>query len=144
MRLKNSLKALLALVIFLVSLLFFQAFQVSKLREIDGKRTFYLYENSSCALQTERLSFAHSFKVRGESVCFDLEREEKERVLKEIIDRYQAVVVFYEKTGDIESYYAYAPSLGQGVCVEGKLINLHIVFGKTQAVVGTPIVFGGF
>lgn len=146
MRLKNSLKALLALVIFLISVFALQAFHVGKLREIDGERAYYLYESSSNALQVQSLSLFELWQVRGESVRFALENveEERGRVLQEILDTYQAVILEYEQAGDSESYYAYSKALGKGVIIANKQVNLHIVFAGNQVAVGTPIIFGGF
>jgi hypothetical protein len=119
---------------------------VCRLDKTAGKRTFYIKNASSQALQKENLGIFDIFKVKGESVRFDFKADEKnaETLAQEICQVYQAEIVKIERVYGAVSYYAYSPKLGGGVAVDGKKVNLHIAVGETQAAVGTPLIFGGF
>ncbi len=144
--LKRAFFTLFSVAFFTLSLWGLQALNACKLRAIEGRRVFYLKESSSNALQTEKLGIFDVFKVRGESVRFDFQitEKEKEQLLSWISEQYGACMVSKEIAGDTESYYGYSPSLGNGLIIGGKKVNLHIVFAQEQVVIGTPIIFGGF
>lgn len=59
-------------------------------------------------------------------------------------DRYGARLLFTERAGDVINYYYSAPSLGGGVLLEGRAVNLHIAVRGGGAAIGTPIIFGGY
>ena len=116
-----------------------------KLKDISGKRTFYLYSASSQALQVETLTFSQIFSVKGESVRFSLSADsDKRATAEEILSSYGAQILWQETVDGVTSYYAQTPRFSNGVQIQGKKINLHVAVSDTECVVGNPIIFGGF
>ncbi len=64
--------------------------------------------------------------------------------LKEILFKYNARIVITERIGEITNYYCRAYSLGSGVYVNGRLINLHIAVADYGYTLGSPIICGSF
>ena len=120
------------------------ASNLCKLKDIDGKRAFYLYSASSQAKRVETLRFEQLFSVKGESVRFAVTQTEKEGLIEELFDKYDAELVCTEYVDGVTSYYAVTPRWNGGVVIDGKTVNLHVAIGDKECVVGTPIIFGGF
>lgn len=76
--------------------------------------------------------------VKGESARYTGDRAE------EIIEQFQAEVLFTEKAAGVINYYCYSPVLGSAVCIGDKRVNLHIACNGEQTAAGTPVIFGGF
>ena len=112
--------------------------------DIQGDRTFYLYSDSSQALQTQTLRLDELDNVCGESVRFSVVEGERDMLAESIAKRYGARILFQEEACGVTSYYCYAPKLLGGVMLAGEKVNLHIAVGEEQAAVGSPIIFGGF
>ena len=142
MRLKNCIGTALALLLALGALLFTQSLQVCRFGDIEGKRSFYMRSPSSQALVKEELFLWEFFEVEGESVVFVC--EDREKTLREILQRYGASVRFEEQAGGSHSYYCYTEKWSDGIRIGGEFINLHIAFHGDSCAVGTPIIFGGF
>lgn len=145
-RLKNGISALLATLFACVFCFCITSGNVCKLSKIEGKRTFYLDSASSQSLRKSVLEFTDFFRVKGESVRFDLHEISRnvQMLAREIAESYHAEILFVEETGGTLSFYCYTPWLYQGVCVQGKTVNLHIAVSQTQCAVGSPIIFDGF
>ncbi len=58
--------------------------------------------------------------------------------------KYGAEFVFSESAGDVTNYYYYAPRLGGGIRLCGRLVNLHVAVRAGGAAVGSPVIFGGY
>ena len=118
---------------------------VCKLREIDGRRTFFVYAPSSKACVRTSLSISEMLFVTGECVEKECSSVEVAKAYaKTIVERYRAVVLFEEEIDGIKCLYAYAEGLGNGVTVYGKRVNLHIAVKNNRCAVGTPMIFGGY
>ena len=116
----------------------------SALAQIKGERTFYLDSASSQARQKEKITLAELSRVRGESVRFSIDEGAGETLVEELLKEYGGKIVLVEEACGVRSYYCYTPRISRRVFVEGKPVNLHIALAKTQAAVGSPIIFGGF
>lgn len=144
MRFRGFLTTVFACAFALCACVGLRASHISKFRDIDGVHTFYLDSPSSQALIKTKLAFADLPRVKGESVTFTVQDQDPDTLANELVTRYQAQILFVERTGDITSYYAYAPALGESVRVNGAPVNLHIAIANDRAAVGTPLIFGGF
>jgi hypothetical protein len=113
------------------------------LKKTAGERIFYLNSSSSQGLMKNTLCFRDLPRVRGESVCFMHQINAQDLALQ-IFKDYDAEVLFVERVGDVISYYGYAQGLGEVLCLDGYIINLHVAVTNERCVVGTPIIFGGF
>lgn len=101
---------------------------------------FYLEKSNSSAPmigkgEEWKLFFA---PCTGESVRLDGD------LIDEVLSRFQASVLFIEKTDDILHYYCYAPSLGQGLVLKGYTVNLEIAGDGRSTAVGIPLLFGSY
>ena len=142
-RFKGFLCTACAAVCALVGFLGVRCLHATQLSAIEGERTYYTTYKSSCALIKDELHILDTFTCRGESVCFDYEGD-YEKLVRELLTSYDAHVLFVEDTCDTRSYYAYSFRLGEGVGVNGALVNLHIAVSRERCSVGTPLIFGGF
>ncbi len=138
--LKKILKTVVSLLIAFYVLLFAWSFAVSKLANLDGERTYYLYSASSQAAQKKALSFLDLGHIKGESVRLAY----REGLVQELCAAYGAEVALTEEVGGIRSYYCITPDWADGVTVGGKRVNLHIAVRGEECVVGSPIIFGGY
>ena len=142
-KIKRSVSVFLSVLICAFFCLFFYTLSVCKLSALSGKRTFYLYSKSSQATITQTLPLLELHQIKGESVAFALQ-ENPQTLLENILQRYGAKVEFIEQIGDSVSYYCYTKKWSNTLILNGKAVNLHIAIDNTSAVVGTPIIFGGF
>lgn len=141
-RLKNCITTCMAVFVFLIVLLFVQALQITRFAHLEGKRSFYLKSPSSQALVKECLLPWEFFQVKGESVVFLC--EEREKTLAELMERYEATVLFKETAGDSVSYYCFTNQWTDGIEISDVFVNLQVAFNGESCVVGAPIIFGGF
>ena len=65
-------------------------------------------------------------------------------ILKQALQRYKATVCFVEESENVVAYYCYTEQFQNGIRLNGVTINLQIALSKDCAVLGTPIIFGGF
>lgn len=142
-RLKNcvytALSATLAACLFFAA----QSANACKLSALDGERTFYLDSSSSQSLRKTTLTLREVSRVRGECVRFDFSGEEQ-TLVQEILERYEAELLFCERASGSVSYYAYSSALPSGVNLNGYRVNLHIACNAAECAVGTPLIFDGF
>jgi hypothetical protein len=115
-------------------------------------REFYLYSASSQARIEPSCKIKDIFCLQGQSVILQIEGESKEAWAVAALQELQAETVIKETSLDRVSYYAYSTTMANGgaksVFLGGKMVNLHIAYtsveGDRQAVLGTPIIFGGY
>ncbi len=137
-----SIKNALAVVLACILCCFCLYFKGSDLGAIEGERTFYLHSASAWAEQKSSLCIFELPLVQGESVeCFIASGE---KFLEKTLEKYAAQVCFTECVNEILSYYCYSAKLGEGIVLNGVAVNLHVAIQGGRAVVGTPIIFGGF
>lgn len=77
--------------------------------------------------------YGESFTVRGDKIS-----------VEDILERFNAKIVFTEKINEGISFYAYSDKIAYRKTIAGKKVNLHIFVGKNKTTVGTPIIFGSF
>jgi len=142
-RLKRFFCQVLAVLLVALGLIAVRCVHATRLNAVEGERAYYLQSPSSNALVTASLDFADIFLVKGESVRFSFQGDGA-TVAKELIKSYRAQVLFEEEACGTHSYYCYAPTLGEGVRVNGVIVNLHIALRDGACAVGTPLIFGGF
>ena len=143
----NFIKLTLALVFSLACFFCVKAANVSRLSFLQGERTYYLDSASSQSLIKTQLTAWDLFRVHGESVCFTIEeREEKDGFARSLVESLGGAILFIEEMDNTISFYAYIPTWGNGISINGRKVNLHIAVSKENSgcKVGTPIIFGGF
>lgn len=141
----NFIKLTLALVFSLACFFCVKAANVSRLSFLHGERAYYLDSASSQSLIKSKLTAWDIFRVQGESVCFTIdEREEKEVYARSLVKSLGGKILFIEEIDDTISFYAYIPTWGKGISINGRKVNLHIAVSAQICKVGTPIIFGGF
>ena len=99
----------------------------------------YLEDGSSNAkiVHSDEKSFIMTFSRTGES-CKTTRSE------KEILEYFNAKVLFTEQTCEGTGIYAFTEKIKYRENVCGKTVNLHIFVGKTQTTVGSPIIYGSY
>lgn len=115
-------------------------------------REFYLYSQSSRAKIERVCTLKDIAFLQGQSAVLQLTVEDKEEWVKKVLQSMQAQTVKVERVYDRVSHYAYSQEVakngGKSVVIDGKRVNLHIAYasveGDRQAVLGTPIIFGGY
>ena len=140
-RLKNTLSIVLALLLAVLVLGVLAIGGVDKFSKYGGNRVFYLDSQSSQSLQKKHLSVLEIFRVRGESVYLD---GESENFVEGVLSDFAAQVLFEEEIDGVRSYYCFSPTLGEGIMVNGRKVNLHIAISDGGCALGSPIIFGGF
>lgn len=146
---KTFFTTFFATVIAVISLFCVWSVNVCRLSSLSGERVFYLHSASSQGLRKSGLALADFANVRGESVCFTLEKPaqtegEGLEIAREIAAEFGAEILKTESCGNLFSYYAYTPRWADGISVDGQTINLHVAVSGARCVVGTPIIFDGF
>ncbi len=76
--------------------------------------------------------------VAGESARWEGDRA------AELLERFDAKVLFCEEVCGTRNYYCSSPLLGEGVLLRGVRVNLHIAVSGSRTAAGTPVIFGGF
>ena len=114
----------------------------SALSKTQGVRTYYLYSVSSLAGQVQAVKIWDLPFVTGESV--QLSVADGQAFLEKTLLEYSATTLFVEESGGVVSYYCYSQLLPNRIALNGVMVNLHIALSGESAVVGTPIIFGGF
>ena len=115
-------------------------------------REFYLYSASSQARIEPSCKIKDIFCLQGQSVILQIEGESKEAWAVAALQELQAETVKMERVCERVSHYAYSHKLANNGCksvvIDGKRVNLHIAYtsveGDRQAVLGTPMIFGGY
>jgi hypothetical protein len=139
-RIKRQIYVWIAAVFAVACFLGCKCAHITRLSAFSGVRTYYLDTRSSSSLRVSKLAFGDIFRVRGECVRFTATGESAESLAKKV----DAEIVFTERAGDSVCYYAYSKTLGEGICLNGRLVNLQIAFHGDACAVGTPLIFDGF
>ena len=149
-RLKNFICVSFAVIFCLFFAVGVKAVSVTRLADIEGKRTYFLDSASSQGLRKEVLSISDLTRIKGECVFTEISAYDggryltKEEISREVATRYGAEILFTEEVDGVVSYYAYTPCWQDGFYINGRKVNLHIAIGKGYVKVGTPIIFDGF
>lgn len=143
-RVKNFICLIVALVFSFFALVGVRAYHTARLAGLQGERVFYLDSASSQGFRKTELSLLDIPRVKGECVRLDIAGKDGGRYALELISSFHGEVLFIEEVCGRTSYYAYAQELGEGICLYGKKVNLHVAVGEEECVVGTPIIFDGF
>ena len=149
-RVKNFICVALAVIFSLFFAVGVKAVSVTRLSDIEGKRTYFLDSASSQGLRKDSLSVADLTRVKGECVFTEISTYDGGRYLtndeiaRKISTQYGAKILFTEEVDGVISYYAYTTRWQDGLYINGVKINLHIAVGKENLAVGTPIIFDGF
>ena len=108
----------------------------------SGSYEIYL-ENYSSSADIVMLNDISTYKtlsnISGES-C----RVRGHVTKEEILNSFNARLVFEENHANGTSYYAYAQTIKYRTIVRGENINLHVFVGENGIKVGSPIIFGSF
>ena len=137
----NSLKSLMIMLV----LFSFTLSCLGLKLNFTGEGELYLNANSSSngivvdENQTGIEKLKSIMSVKAENVFFDGKCD-----LEEILSKYNARIVMTESIGKITNYYCRAYSLGFGVYLKGRLVNLHIAVADYGFTIGTPIICGSF
>ncbi len=62
----------------------------------------------------------------------------------EILEKYDAQLMFLEKVGDVTSYYFYSKKLPFKEVIKNKKVNLQVAVTKENVTIGSPIIYGGY
>ena len=149
-RLKNFICVALAVLFCLFFAVGVKGVAVTRLAEIEGKRTYFLDSASSQGLRKEVLSISDLARVKGECVSTEISVYDggryltNEEIAVEIATRFGAEILITEEVDGVLSYYAYTQKWKDGLYIDDKKINLHIAIGGGYIKVGTPIIFDGF
>ncbi|MBO5737328.1 MAG: YwmB family TATA-box binding protein [Clostridia bacterium] len=149
-RVKNFICVALAVIFSLFFAVGVKAVSVTRLSDIEGKRTYFLDSASSQGLRKDSLSVADLTRVKGECVFTEISTYDGGRYLTndeiawKISTQYGAEILFTEEVDGVVSYYAYTTRWQDGLYINGVKINLHIAVGKENLAMGTPIIFDGF
>ena len=149
-RFRNFLRTCLAVVIALGCCILVKSANGARLTDITGTRTYFLDSASSQGLQKNSLSLFDLARVKGECVQTEIPAYTdgrtltKEEIAGEIIQKYQAEILFSEEVDGVLSYYAYVSAWSDSVWLYGQKVNLHVAVGEACLSVGTPIIFGGY
>jgi hypothetical protein len=109
--------------------------------EFSNDFELYLNSNSSNAtiVYTDSSGYGKYNGVTGES-CVVTTGE----TAYEIMDLFDAKVLFYEKTDTGLNYYCYSKRIKYQKSVNGVTVNLQISVSDTQTKIGSPMIFGSF
>lgn len=102
-------------------------------------RTVYTGTSSTSVFE-EYSQYAVVNKAKGESCVLPI----SEFNLDEIIKYFCAEKVITERINGTVSYYFISPKLKTCENIKGKKVNLHIAINNEYAVLGTPIIYGGY
>ena len=108
----------------------------------NGKNEVYLNNNSSVAniVSVNRERVKTFISKKGEAIF--IEKEKLSPV--EIMERFNAKLVFIEKIDEGVSYYAYSNDIKYVKRVKGEKVNLHIFISEKGTKIGSPIIYGSF
>ena len=118
--------------------------------DVSKKSGVYtLYSASSSGSFTENPDFLQLFAVRGEAAVYEFSAENaaaREGILSAVSKELHAEVRFTEETGGAISYYCYSDKIGAARAkkIGDCFVNLQVVFRGGEAILGVPLVFGGY
>lgn len=106
----------------------------------EGERYEFYTGTSSDTVLLSRSPLDKLFlaETKGESVRYHGDRAQ------EILQKFDAEVLFIEEAAGITNYYCYSPALKNELALNGKRVNLHVACDGRETAAGTPLIFGGF
>ena len=107
-------------------------------------RTYFVDSPTLRAVEKESVALWELPFVRGEKTTFVCGEENRDGLVKALLDEFSCKEVWTEEVNGILSYYATSEFLPRKVVVQGSVVNLHIAVREGEVVVGTPIIFGGY
>ena len=109
---------------------------------LNGKNEVYLKNNSSVAniVSVNRERVKTFISKKGEAIF--IEKEKLSPV--EIMERFNAKLIFIEKINEGVSFYAYSNDIKYVKRVKGEKVNLHIFISEKGTKIGSPIIYGSF
>ena len=129
---------------FLAAAMVLAALYLPKSPAFDETGVYTLYRYSASSLSTqENLTGGVIFNARsveGESVMYLSDAFS----LSELLEKYDADLLFSEQAGDVICYYAYSPALSYRATLYGVTVNLQIAVENQRITLGTPLIFGSF
>lgn len=110
--------------------------------DYGNTREIYQQSNSSCSeIHTTTKTSNCTFTMRyGEGCVVDKDCADYQQIL----DRYNAQIVFIERTEFGTSYYAFSKSIPYSTCFKKQKINLQVFVGESYIKLGTPIIYGSY
>lgn len=124
------------------------AMQTQTAFEMGESYVFYTHSSSSQAkmitCSTPALVPVYKYLLKssltGESTRYCVQQYSAE----ELIEKYQAEILWTEEVDGIINYYCFSPQLESQIEIGEYTVNLHVAQSQTTTAVGTPIIFGGF
>ncbi len=62
----------------------------------------------------------------------------------EVIEKYDAKLMFLENVDGVTSYYFYSKKLPLKEVIKNKKVNLQVAVTKERVTIGSPIIYGGY
>ncbi len=76
----------------------------------------------------------------GESVSFTGKRD----LAFYFVDEYEGRLVKQERFNGIESYYYYSDKIDLYQLIDGRKVNIQVVFDGEKTSIGSPLIYGGY
>ncbi len=113
--------------------------------DIVGTYTFYTKTSVSSDFVSVDSALAKSLKSKlknlcGESVCFKFDKG----IIKKVLSVYNAKFLFNESGEDFNCDYYFSNKIPYYQLIEGVKVNIQVAYGKENAVIGSPLIYGGF
>ena len=115
---------------------------VSLFKDYQGQREVYLRENSSnCNIHNFEKDNTAYFTMRYGEAC---ELKDVRQSPNEILNNFNAYLLFVENTEVGVSYYAYSPKIPYSIKINGYKVNIQIFAGEKSLKIASPIIFGSY
>ncbi len=126
--------------------------------KFDGVEFCYIYDCSNDEINAANKSLLSAHIVKNghylfvySNVDFYKNVKFKQGKISGDINKYESIVndlnlrnVCIEKTGEIIATYGFASKFGEFRWVNGKKVNLHIVFSSGEIIFGSPLIYGSY
>ena len=113
--------------------------------------TFINYSNNSEIYQNKNNSCAKIVSVKNVDIPLQFYRygeacevNKEQFNLDQIINDFNATILWMETTDFGKSYYAYSKDLKYSCHLKGQKVNLQIFVGKENVKLASPIIFGSY
>lgn len=121
----------------------FFAYALLRRPVFEGGGSYELYLGASSGARIVQSDFPARDKLLYANVRGESARYAGDRYL-ELKEKFRAELLFTERAAGVTNYYLTSPLLGEGIALEGGVVNLHIAVSGDTTVAGTPLIFGGF
>jgi hypothetical protein len=121
---------------------FFLINSTSLFYSFNGKNEVYLGYNSSASkiVSVKGEKVKNFISKKGEAIF--IENEKLSPI--EVMERFNAKLIFIEQIEEGVSYYAYSKDIKYVKRIRGEKINLHVFIGEKGTKIGSPIIYGSF